>query len=114
MNILLWCISGFLMIAGLATVWEWLLLYLNRPKWPLLRYEVVPVSGTAEEMEQQLRYLLLTRGARQLILLDGGLDEEGKELCGRFCRESGFLLLQEKELASAIFPENDLEDVANP
>ncbi len=80
MNVLLWALTGFLMILGVATLWEWLLLYWSRPKLPLLRYEVIPLSGNLENGEQLLRYIALTAGERQVLFLDNDLTPESREL----------------------------------
>ena len=113
MNVLLWCVSGFLMIVGLSTVWEWLLLLIHRPKLPLLRYELIPLGGKVENIEQLLQYISLSCGGRVPVLLDLGLDDESWELCRRFCWQKSVLLLKPQELQTMIFPEKELEEVEN-
>ncbi len=113
MNVLLWCISGFLMVMGIAAVWEWMLLFFHRPKMPLLRYELVPLGGKVENMEQLLQYISLNCGDRIPVLLDLGLDDESWELCRRFCWQKNILLLKPKEMQTMIFAENELEEVEN-
>ena len=48
MNIFLLCIAVFLMVLGAAQLWEFLILWLCRPKVPLLRYEIIPLSGSTD------------------------------------------------------------------
>lgn len=115
MNAVTWCIAGFLMVLGAAQLWELLILRFCRPKVPLLRYEIVPLSASTEELELLLQYVELSSSASQILLLDQGLSNEGRRLCCRFCEEhSGFLLVGTEEARNMIFAQNPLEPVENP
>lgn len=115
MNVLLWCITGFLLILGAAQLWEYLILWLCRPKIPLLRYEIIPLSGSTDELELLLQYAELSSSASMILLLDQGLSESGKRLCRRFCEEhSGLRFVTEEEAQNLIFTRNPLEPVENP
>ncbi len=115
MNILLWCITGLLLVLGAAQLWEMLILWLCRPKVPLLRYELIPISAPSDELELLLQYVELSSSASTVLLLDQGLSEEGKQFCDHFCEEHGTLLLvTEKEAWEMIFPQKELEPVENP
>ena len=57
MNIFLWCIAVFLMVLGAAQLWEFLILWHCRPKVPLLRYEIIPLSGSTDELQLLLQYV---------------------------------------------------------
>ena len=115
MNIFLWCIAVFLMVLGAAQLWEFLILWLCRPKVPLLRYELVPLSSSAEDLELLLQYVELSSSASKVLLWDEGLSEEGRELCRRICQEhSGLFLVSKEEALSMIFPQKELECGENP
>ncbi|MBQ8599357.1 MAG: hypothetical protein IJ411_04495 [Oscillospiraceae bacterium] len=115
MNVLLWCITGFLLVLGLAQLWEVILLRWYCPKLPLLRYELIPLSGSVENMEQLLRYVELSSAGTVVLFVDRGLDYASRELCRHFCQQSeGMLLLTEQEVQAMIFAQNDLEPVENP
>ena len=108
MNVFSWCLCGFLMILGLAQLWEALLLWWYRPKLPLLRYEVVPLSGQVENGEQLLPFLRLTTAGRQLLLLDFGLDSQSRNLLRQLCSEQGACFLTPEEAEELLFEANDL------
>ena len=119
MNCLFWAMTGFLLILGTAQLWEMVLFFWYRPKTPLLRREVIPVTASDENLEQMLHYVSLTSAASEIILLDMGLSENAADMCFRFCEEhKGFLLLQGNEAKSAIFsgdfPPKELESDENP
>lgn len=109
MNILLWCLTGFLLILSLSQLWEWFLLFWNRPKAPLLRYTLIPLSGSVENMEQLLRYIRLTCAGSQVLLLDRGMDYASRELCRHFCRGEGFLRLLTEEEVKKLLEEMEKE-----
>lgn len=115
MNILLWSITGFLVVLGLAQLWELILLRWYRPKLPLLRWELIPLSGSVENMEQLLRYVELSSAGTAVFFVDQGLDYASRELCRHFCQQTeGIYLLTEQEAQTMIFAQNDLEPVENP
>ena len=100
---------------GLAQLWEVILLRWYCPKLPLLRYELIPLSGSVENMEQLLRYVELSSAGTVVLFVDRGLDYASRELCRHFCQQSeGMLLLTEQEVQAMIFAQNDLEPVENP
>ena len=115
MNIFLWCIGVFLIVLGAAQLWEFLLIWLCRPKVPLLRYEMIPLSGFTDELELLLQYVELSTSASKVLRWDEGLSEEGRELCRRICQEhNGLFLVSKEEALSMIFPQKELECGENP
>ncbi len=113
MNILLWTASGFLMILGLASLWEWLLLRWSRPKLPLLRYELIPLSGKLEDSEQLLRYISMGAGERQIIFLDNGLEQSSSQQLMSMMEAYPYMkLLDAVDFWKLIFRENNLEEEA--
>ncbi len=93
MNVLFWAMTGFLLILGVATLWEWLQLHWSRPKLPLLRYEVIPLGGDLENGEQLLRYVSLCAGERRILFLDNGLSPESRELFLRQLEDYSYMEL---------------------
>ena len=119
MNCLFWALTGFLLILGVAQLWEVVLLRWYRPKLPLYRRELIFLSASAGTVEQQLHYISLTSAAMEIVLVDAGLSEEARELCLHFCEEHGaFRLMSEeqakREIFSGDFPPKELESEENP
>ncbi len=113
MNILLWTAAGFLMILGLASLWEWLLLRWSRPKVPLLRYELIPLSGKVENAEQLLLYISIDAGERQIIFLDNGLEQSSRQHFLSMMEAYPYMkLLDAVDFWKLIFRENNLEEEA--
>lgn len=110
MTVLLGCIIGFLLILGISQLWEWLLLYWFHPREAPLRYEVIPLKGSVQDLEQLLRYVRLTSEGREIVVVDAELDHDSRELCRHLCAmqpELHFLNMEQAKML--IFPENNLE-----
>lgn len=119
MNGLFWAMTGLLLILGAAQLWEMIVIRWYRPKFPLIRYELLPLDASTDCLEQLLDYVSLTSSASKVIIVDTGLNDEGRELCRRFCEEhSGFSLLSKDEAKSELFcadfPPQELESEKNP
>ncbi len=110
MTVLLGCVIGFLLILGISQLWEWLLLYWFHPKEAPLRYEVIPLKGSPQELEQLLRYVRLTSERKEVMVVDVGMDTDSKQLCRHLCAIRPELhFLSNEQAKMLIFPENDLE-----
>lgn len=106
MTVLLGCILAFLLILGISQLWEWLLLWGLRPKKEFLRYEVIPLKGSVQDLEQLLRYVRLSSVRREVLVVDVGLEEESRELCRQLCAVRPELqFLNSEEAKMLIFPE---------
>ena len=115
MNVLFVCFTVFLLILGAAQLWELLVLLLYRPKTGFLRFEIVPLEGSVDNLELLLQYVELTSSAAEVLLLDRGLGEEERKLCARFCdKHCGFCLVTEEDVKTMIFPQKELECGENP
>lgn len=96
----------FLASVGIVQALGWLVFSLRpAPCWEPV--EVVPLSPDPEQLEAQLRHqLFLLRWStsprpRTVILLDGGLGEEAREICRNVLGTGdGFLLCTPRELTA--------------
>jgi len=110
MMVFLGVVLAFLLILGISQLWEWLLLWGLRPKKEFLRYEIIPLKGSVQDLEQLLRYVRLSSVRREVVVVDLGLEEESRELCRQLCDlYSELQFLNSEEAKMLIFPENDLE-----
>lgn len=115
MNILLWGLVGFFVILGLAHFWESVLLLCWRPKTEWLRYELIPIQGSVDNVEQLCRYAEYSSSSHAVVFVDRGLDYASRELFCTFCRKhEGVFLLTEADVRQMIFMEKSLEPSENP
>ena len=107
------CVVGFLLVLGISQLWEWLWIWWLRPKTRALRYDLVLLRGSPEDLEQLLRYVRLTSESKELLIVDDGLEGEAKNFCRQLCAmEPQLHFLNSEEAKMLIFPENNLERMA--
>lgn len=112
----------FFLIMGLVETCRLLLLWLLRPEKMEEAALVVPLTGHVEDAEYLLRSAAQSfqwdrsRCPKRLICVDGGMDQETKEICLHLQRELPFLeICSPQELGEVLFPkrkeENPPEDL---
>lgn len=108
MHIALWILFCLLASVGVVQVIGWLVCALRRPV-ESYAFQLLELSNDNEELEEQLRYeLFLMRWSASwrpelVLLLDTGLDQEGREICARLTdRAPGIVVCTPEELTGAI------------
>ena len=106
----------FFLIMGLVETCRLLLLWLLRPEKMEEAALVVPLTGHVEDAEYLLRSAAQsfqwdrTRCPKRLLCVDGGMDQETKEICLHLQRELSFLeICTPEELKEKLFPKENEE-----
>lgn len=106
----------FFLIMGLVETCRLLLLWLLRPEKMEEAALVVPLTGHVEDAEYLLRSAAQsfqwdrTRCPKRLLCVDGGMDQETKEICLHLQRELPFLeICTPEELKEKLFPKENEE-----
>lgn len=106
----------FFLVMGLVETCRLLLLWLLRPEKMEEAALVVPLTGHVEDAEYLLRSAAQsfqwdrTRCPKRLLCVDGGIDQETKEICLHLQRELPFLeICTPEELKEKLFPKENEE-----
>lgn len=106
----------FFLIMGLVETCRLLLLWLLRPEKMEEAALVVPLTGHVEDAEYLLRSAAQsfqwdrTRCPKRLLCVDGGMDQETREICLHLQRELPFLeICTPEELKEKLFPKENEE-----
>lgn len=106
----------FFLIMGLVETCRLLLLWLLRPEKMEEAALVVPLTGHVEDAEYLLRSAAQsfqwdrTRCPKRLLCVDGGMDQDTKEICLHLQRELPFLeICTPEELKEKLFPKENEE-----
>ncbi len=106
----------FFLIMGLVETCRLLLLWLLRPEKMEEAALVVPLTGHVEDAEYLLRSAAQsfqwdrTRCPKRLLCVDGGMDQETREICLHLQRELSFLeICTPEELKEKLFPKENEE-----
>lgn len=106
----------FFLIMGLVETCRLLLLWLLRPEKMEEVALVLPLTGHVEDAEYLLRSAAQsfqwdrTRCPKRLLCVDGGMDQETKEICLHLQRELPFLeICTPEELKEKLFPKENEE-----
>lgn len=106
----------FFLVMGLVETCRLLLLWLLRPEKMEEAALVVPLTGHVEDAEYLLRSAAQsfqwdrTRCPKRLLCVDGGMDQETKEICLHLQRELPFLeICTPEELKEKLFPKENEE-----
>lgn len=115
MNITAWILLCLFASIGLVQAVGWVLCRFARPKGHIPGFYIVPLSADTDDLEMQLRYELRLRRwsgipEPNLVLLDPGLDCEGRFICEQLIRDDcGVALCTPEELAREIAGAGDLQ-----
>lgn len=106
----------FFLVMGLVETCRLLLLWLLRPEKMEEAALVVPLTGHVEDAEYLLRSAAQsfqwdrTRCPKRLLCVDGGMDQETREICLHLQRELSFLeICTPEELKEKLFPKENEE-----
>ncbi len=86
-NLLFWVVIGALALFGLAQFCQWVILLCLRPRYLPPCYELIPLHGHVEDVEELIRYHYYQRKSAKrqphycLLIVDMGMDKETRDVC---------------------------------
>lgn len=107
MGFILFLITVFFVVLGLAEFLEILSLWFQHPKKMPPCALVIPVKGEIENIEQVLRFCrihaLRGKSCRRVIVVDKGLSKNSATICEILCQQQpGFYVVTPQELPTLL------------